>query len=167
VSVDPTPTEVSEEFWDSLPRKRVGAGVVVVDDAGRVLLVEPTYKPGWEVPGGMVEAGESPRSAAGREVLEELGVEVSVGRLLVIDWGPPGRRPDDGLMLLYECSSFDVTTIALQVDELRSWRWCDPAEMRERTTPFMARRLSAAISAIADGTVLELEDGTVVSRSGS
>jgi 8-oxo-dGTP diphosphatase len=167
MSVDPTPSEVSPEFWASLPRKRVGAGLVVVDEASSVLLVEPTYKPGWEVPGGMVEAGESPRSAAAREALEELGVEVQVGRLLVMDWRPPGRRPDDGLMLLYRCDSFDVTTIVLQDEELRSWRWCDPAEVRARTTPFMARRLAAAIAAIADGTVLELEDGHVVSRSGS
>jgi 8-oxo-dGTP diphosphatase len=69
-------------------------------------------------------------------------------------------------MLLYQCGSFDVTTIVLQDEELRSWRWCDPAEVRARTTPCMARRLAAAICAIADGTTLELEDGTVASRSG-
>ncbi|MGW6244366.1 NUDIX domain-containing protein [Streptomyces roseolus] len=39
-----------------LPRKRVAAGVLFFDDAGRVLLVDPVYKEPWEIPGGAVEA---------------------------------------------------------------------------------------------------------------
>lgn len=67
------------------PRKRIGAGLVAVDDRQRILLVEPTYKEHWEIPGGLVEAGESPRNALGREVIEEFGFDVGIGRLLVID----------------------------------------------------------------------------------
>jgi len=159
VAVDPTPNEVDPAVWAALPRKRVGAGVVLVDDADRVLLVEPTYKPGWEVPGGMVEAGESPRAAARREVREELGLDVVVGRLLVVDWVPIGRRPDDGLMLLYDGEVDRALPIVLQEDELRSWRWCDASGVEERTTPFMARRLTAALAARAEGATVELEDG--------
>jgi 8-oxo-dGTP diphosphatase len=159
VAVDPTPNEVDPAVWAALPRKRVGAGVVLVDDVGRVLLVEPTYKPGWEVPGGMVEPGESPRAAAQREAREELGLDVAVGRLLVVDWVPPGRRPDDGLMLLYAGEVDRALPIVLQEDELRSWRWCDASGTEERTTPFMARRLRAAVAAIGTGAMVELEDG--------
>jgi 8-oxo-dGTP pyrophosphatase MutT (NUDIX family) len=159
VTVDQRPNPVPDEVWAALPRKRVAAGVVVLDDAGRVLLVEPTYKPGWETPGGMVEANESPRAAAGRECREEIGVDVEVGRLLVVDWVSAGRRPDDGLMLLYAGGPVDTDRIVLQEDELRSWRWCDPAEVEERTTPFFARRVRAAVTALAEGTTVELEDG--------
>ncbi len=159
MAVDPTPNEVDPAVWAALPRKRVGAGVVLVDDAGRVLLVEPTYKPGWEVPGGMVEANESPRAGAARECLEELGVAVAVGRLLVVDWVPPGRRPDDGLMLLYAGSPVDTAQIVLPSDELASWRFCDGAEVEARTTPFFSRRLRAAIAAMASGETAELEEG--------
>lgn len=159
MSVDPTPSEVSPQFWASLPRKRVGAGLVVTDPDGRLLLVEPTYQAGWEVPGGLVEAGESPRAAARREALEELGVEVEVGRLLAVDWVPPGRRPDDGLMLLYAGGPVAADQIVLQEGELRSWRWCDTEEVRVRTTPFMARRLEAGLRALGTGAVAELEDG--------
>ena len=50
-----------------LPRKRVGAGVLFFDAEGRVLLVEPTHKDDWEIPGGWVEADESPYESAIRE----------------------------------------------------------------------------------------------------
>ena len=51
------------EYTSSLPGKRMGAGVLFTDETGRLLLVEPTYKPTWEIPGGAMEADESPRDA--------------------------------------------------------------------------------------------------------
>jgi ADP-ribose pyrophosphatase YjhB (NUDIX family) len=48
----------------------MAAGVLLFDADGRVLLVEPTYKPYWELPGGVVEADESPHTAACRELKE-------------------------------------------------------------------------------------------------
>ncbi|GIF05447.1 NUDIX domain-containing protein [Actinoplanes siamensis] len=76
----------NDDFTATLPRKRVGAGVLLSDDGGRVLLVEPAYKDDWEIPGGAVEADESPCAAVVREVQEELGLPVLPGRLLVTDW---------------------------------------------------------------------------------
>jgi 8-oxo-dGTP pyrophosphatase MutT (NUDIX family) len=49
---------------------------------------EPVYKTDWEIPGGAVEADESPRTTAIREIEEELGLVVAPGRLLVVDWVP-------------------------------------------------------------------------------
>ncbi|WP_405495010.1 NUDIX domain-containing protein [Nocardia sp. NBC_00511] len=78
------------EYVAALPRKRMGAGALFVDELDRVLLVEPTYKDYWELPGGVVEANESPLAAAVREIDEELGLTVTLGRLLAVDWVPPG-----------------------------------------------------------------------------
>jgi 8-oxo-dGTP pyrophosphatase MutT (NUDIX family) len=52
--------------------RRWRASALFRDEAGRVLLVEPTYKPVWDLPGGAVEAEESPHAACRREVREEL-----------------------------------------------------------------------------------------------
>ena len=77
---------------------RMAAGVLFRDPEGRVLLVKPSYKAGWDIPGGYVEPGESPKQAAQREVLEELGIEVPIGRLLVVDWAP---HPNEGDKILF------------------------------------------------------------------
>lgn len=57
-----------------MARPRVAAGALFLDAAGRVLLVRPTYKRHWDITGGYVGPGESPRAACIREIHEELGI---------------------------------------------------------------------------------------------
>lgn len=84
---------------------RVAAGVLFNDGDGRVLLVNPTYKRGWEIPGGYVEISESPRAAAIREVKEELDLEIDVRNLLILDWAPHPNEGDKLLTILTVDSS--------------------------------------------------------------
>ena len=80
----------------------MGAAVLLRDDDGRVLLVEPAYKDYWELPGGAVDADESPYDAAARELKEELGLPVAPERLLVVDWVPPRTGRTEGVMFVYD-----------------------------------------------------------------
>ena len=149
------------ENYRELPKKRVGAGVAIVDENLRILLVEPTYKDNWEVPGGLVEVDESPRQGVRRECLEELGLDVEIGRLLVIDWVIQGQTLGDGLMLMYAAGSVNTSQITLPPDELRSWKWFDRSAVSARVRDFQARRIFAALDALRDGTFFELENGNL------
>ncbi|MBL1073724.1 NUDIX hydrolase [Nocardia sp. 2] len=153
------------DYIAGLPRKRMGSGILFVDDADRVLLVEPTYKDHWELPGGVVEAGESPYATAVREVREELGLTVTPGPLLVVDWLPPGRYPDDSIMYLFDggvLGADRTRAITLQAEELRSWAWCDAAAVADRLPDRMVRRVEGALRARRDRTALYLEHGYAV-----
>jgi ADP-ribose pyrophosphatase YjhB (NUDIX family) len=67
-------------------RRIEGAHVLATDDAGRILLVRTTYLgPGWMLPGGRVERGETPHAAGVRETREETGIDVRIDRLLLVD----------------------------------------------------------------------------------
>jgi 8-oxo-dGTP pyrophosphatase MutT (NUDIX family) len=66
-------------FTAKLATKRMAADCLFTDQAGRLRVLEPTYKSTWEIPGGVVERDESPRLAAQREVREELGLSVEPG----------------------------------------------------------------------------------------
>lgn len=140
----------------------MGSAALFVDAADRVLLVEPTYKDHWEVPGGVVEADESPLTAVVREVEEELGLRMRIGRLLVVDWVPAGRYPSDGIMMIYDggvLSAGQTAAIVLPSDELRSWAWCDDTEIAARLPDTMVRRVTAARKVRAEGGFAYLENG--------
>lgn len=142
-------------------RPYVAAGVLFFDDAGRILLVQPTYKNHWDIPGGYVETGETPAQAAAREVREELGIEAPVGPLLIADWAP---HPDEGDKLLFVFDGGVLTTsqlngIHLQTDELASCAFRDATEAVTLLIPRLGRRVAAAIDAHHGGHTTYLERG--------
>ncbi len=112
-----------------------------------------------------MEADESPYTAAAREVKEELGLLVQPGRLLVTDWVPPRPGRTEGLMMVFEggtLSREQTEQIHLPAEELRSWAWCTESEASDRLSELLARRITAATRARADGTALYLENGFLV-----
>lgn len=69
------------------------AGIIVIDEERRVLLVHQTYgKKQWSVPGGMVEEGESAWDAASRELKEEINISVSEMELAGLYFQPHKNR---------------------------------------------------------------------------
>ncbi|MCT2591364.1 NUDIX domain-containing protein [Streptomyces sp. N2-109] len=144
----------------------LAAGVLLFDERDRVLLVDPTYKPGWEFPGGIVEPGEAPARAGMREVAEELGIELAeVPRLLVVDWEAPCPPAFGGLRLLFDggcLESARAAELLLQGDELREWVFVTEAEAARLLPPVRYRRLRWALRARERGTTLNLEAGAPV-----
>lgn len=146
-----------------LPRRRVGSGCLFVDHEGRPLLVEPTYKPTWEIPGGVVEGGEDPRTCVTREVQEELGLTVTPGRLLVIDHqaDPPPRG--DSMMLIYDGGLMEhPETIHLRETELRSFRFVPVEALDQFASERLAFRVRQALRAWREGTMVEIVNGQVI-----
>ncbi|MFJ7246943.1 NUDIX hydrolase [Kitasatospora sp. NPDC098652] len=164
----PEPPMDRDTYYATRPRIRAKARTLFTDGDGRVLLVRLRpwdgprgMVPYWTLPGGGVEADrETPRTAAEREIREELGWEVEPGRLLALDWQPgttadPGADPATGLdtaVLVYVYDGGAVTeellgTIALQEQELVEWRLCDPAEARTLLSGPSWDRVAAALAA--------------------
>lgn len=135
-----------------LPRKRAISQMLLLDRDERVLMCQLTYKPDWDLPGGVVEVGESPQLAVSREVEEELGLHIETGRLLLTDWLPPWSGWDDALCLVFDGGAHDAAitdTIVRQTREIRSAEFCTPDQVRERCADFTARRVVSALANLA------------------
>ncbi|MFC7548000.1 NUDIX domain-containing protein [Plantactinospora sp. GCM10030261] len=159
-----TRTEPELAYIANVTRVRAAAGVIFRDQAGRVLLVHPTYKDVWEIPGGMVEADESPADACVREVREELGLSVRPGELLCVDWVPPSPPWDGGLMFIFDggvLTDDQIAMMRLCPQELDRFEFVEPARLGEVLIPRLARRVAAAVAAIGRGGVY-LEDGAAL-----
>jgi 8-oxo-dGTP diphosphatase len=138
---------VAQEFMP-LPSIPVSAGALIFDPAGRLLILKPTYKSGWTIPGGVMEAdGESPWEACQREVREETGLEVSRGRLAAMDFRPakPGRLA--GIRYLFDCGQLTDEALAsmkLQPEEISDSRLVPLPEALTLLRGPIRRRVEAA-----------------------
>ncbi|MQY10450.1 RNA pyrophosphohydrolase [Streptomyces sp. RB5] len=149
------------------PKVFAGACVLCTDGDGRVLLVRPAYTDDgrWQLPGGGVEAdtGEHPRQAAAREAAEELGLELTPGALLAVDWRRADGMPDT-VIHVYDGGVLDAARLAaIRLDplELTGWRLATPEEARTLVRPTLHARLTAILTARREGGAgaLELVDG--------
>lgn len=144
------------------PRKRISVDVLLRDQAGRILLVDPKYKPAWDMPGGMAEANEPPHHAVQRELKEELGLTIHVGELLCVDWVSPHGPWDDLLAFIFdggELNDEQVAGLKLLDGELNAFEFCTEQQAQQRLRPYIWRRLAAALEALRNGQARYLEDG--------
>lgn len=144
------------------PRKRVGADAILRDEHGRILLVDPKYKPDWDMPGGMAEANEPPLVAVRRELREELGHDLQVNGLLCVDWVSPHGPWDDLLMFVFDggtLSTQQISGLQLLDDELAEYEFCTEDEAAKRLRPYVWRRIMHALQALTSDCTLYLHDG--------
>ncbi|MFF1418001.1 NUDIX domain-containing protein [Streptomyces sp. NPDC058280] len=156
-----------EEYFRTPPRRRSGALVALRNPQGNLLLVKKQYQMDegnprpWGMVGGSADATERPRAAFTRTVAEETGLQLQPGRLLVIDHVRASNRYAEGTNFVYDSDGAVLppdTTITLPAD-LAAYQFVAPAELDMYLSDHSARRARAVLTALADGTTLELEDG--------
>jgi 8-oxo-dGTP diphosphatase len=161
--------DVSEDSAAApLPAIPASAGALISDRHGRLLILKTTYKKGWTIPGGVMEAdGESPWEACQREVREETGLDVRRGRLVCVDFRRtrPGRP--GGIRFLFDCGVFGRTALdalVLQDEEIAESRILPLPEALPRLSKPVRRRVRAASRAQG---LIYLEDGRPVEAVGA
>lgn len=145
-----------------LPAIPASAGAMIFDPAGRLLILKPTYKSGWTIPGGVMEVGETPWAACQREVREECGLTVENGRLACVDFRPPHHGQPGGLRFLFDCGALpegSLAALVLQLGEISKYRIESLPAALDRLRKPIRRRVTAAIRS---GGLCYLENGRPV-----
>jgi len=152
-------------YQQSLPRKRVSAGCLFFDEAGRLLLVKPTYKDGWEIPGGVVEANESPLAGCVREIREELGLDWPPRRLLAVDFTAETPQRTEGLHFIFYGGTLPAEAIAairLPAGELSEFVFLEPTDALSRLKRRLRQRVATCLPLIHTGESRYMEEGEPV-----
>lgn len=145
-------------WYESLPGVVIAAGALITNEAGRVLLVKPNYRPFWTIPGGICEFGEPPQDGCAREVSEEIGLEIPVGRLLITDWSRIyGEQTRPIMHFIFDGGQIPAgTAITVQESELDGYRFTRPGELGDYLPPFALTRIEGALTARRSGAAVYL-----------
>ena len=104
---------------------RLSAHGVLVDDAGRILLLKQTYGDlGWALPGGYVDRGETVHDAIMRECQEELGCAIAIAYLSGIYYFPA----TEGHVCIFRCTLPSRSTIRLSAEHA-TFCWTPVADL--------------------------------------
>jgi ADP-ribose pyrophosphatase YjhB (NUDIX family) len=134
-------------YYESLTKKRMGSGCLLFNQRNEVLLVKPTYKPVWEIPGGVVEQNESPKQCCQREVFEEIGLNREIGPLLVVDYNSHCEAKTESIMFVFDGGTLlgsEISAIQLQDDELSECAFFGQDTLPEAMTKTLKARVLAA-----------------------
>ena len=113
-------------------------------------MLDPPYKVTWDIPGGIVEVDESPRLAVQREVLEEIGLDIEPGPLLVVDWKPRDGDFTEVVALLFDGGTLtaqDIDRIVTDPSEVRGYRFVELDEAATLLDAELFARVSAGLEA--------------------
>ena len=151
-------------FYKTLPKKRMGVGVLLFNESNELLIVKPSYKTHWSIPGGVVDENESPRQAGIRETKEEVGIDIENPRFLCIDYISGDDGKGENLQFMYYggvLSPEQIREIKIDQDEISEYRFTKA----EDAIKFfgegrkLALRLPKCLNALNNDTAVYLENG--------
>jgi len=151
------------DFIEDIPKRRMTACALFLDEEHHVLIVKPTYRDDedWLIPGGAIEQNESPSEGCKREVREELGVDFPVQQLLCIEYQSPQGAKTASLHFVFYggvLSEEQIQQIKLPASELSEFRFCRFDEAMNLLSPRLGERLVFALAALKQQRMIYVED---------
>lgn len=150
-------------YYENLPKKRMGTGALIFNKKDELLILKPTYKDHWTIPGGVVDKDESPRQACVREIKEEIGLDIKDLRFLCVDYYK-NRNDEKGESLQFlfyggELSKDKIKNIKIPAEEISDYKFIKVEEAALLVSDCLGRRLPKCVEAIKNNAGFYLENG--------
>ena len=147
-------------YLNRLPKKRMGAGCLFFDDCGKLLILKPTYKNNWLLPGGVIEANESPRQACIREVKEETGIDCQPTRLLCVDYVSDSSYKIESVQFVFYGGTIShENQITLPDQEIAGYQFAESTVALSMLGILSQRRLKSCLPHLDSQITIYLENG--------
>ena len=142
-------------FMTNDVQKRIAVGALIFNKKNQLLVVKPIYKDSWLVVGGMVESSESLTEALKREIKEETGLDLKIGRLICVDYG---SSDNDSVNFIFECGAVenDIKIICPK-NEIEEYKFVSREEALSLLGPKGVRRLTPTFNALDNNTTVYME----------
>ena len=148
------------QYLNRLPKKRMGAGCLFFNSQEKILILKPTYKDNWLLPGGVIEANESPRQACIREVKEETGIDCHPTRLLCVDYVSDRPHKIESIQFVFYGGTLsNKVQINLPNREIASYQFAESTAALSMLGIHSQRRLKSCLPHLDSQITVYLENG--------
>lgn len=155
-------SEMVSEFYQNAAKKRMSAGVLILNGKGEILFVKPNYKDNWTIPGGRVEENESPEQACLRETKEEVGLDLVGVKFLCADYVSAFGEKNEAVHFIFYggvLKDEDVKDIRLQKAELDEWKFMSMEVAFPLLSIRFQKRIPKCLDVIKNEVPIYLENG--------
>jgi len=158
---------MDNNYYNNLPKKRMGAGALILNEQGEVLIVKQSYKDYWAIAGGVVDDGESPRVACIREVREELRIDLKVAEFLCLDHvnlieDGESREHLQSIFFGGILNEAEIAEIKNDGEEILEYRFVNINEALPMLGEKLRKRLPKALEAYKKESAVYLENGELI-----
>lgn len=153
-----------KKYYQNLPKKRLGTSILIFNKKGELLIVKPSYKDNWILPGGVVEKNESPLQAVLRETREEINLKLKNLIFLAIDFVPQSGFKSDYLHFVFSAGQLkdkELGKIKIDNQEIIDFKFLPPSEAIKLLRKKIQRRLPACLKALKENKTFYLEQGLI------
>ncbi len=148
-------------FWKTIPKKRMASGALIFNEKNELLIVKPAYKNTWSIPGGVIDANESPREACVREIKEEIGLAVTSLRFLCVTYyRNPGTEKGESLQFMFHGGTLeneDIARMMIPKEEISEFRFLPVEAALPLLGKGLAHRIPLCIKALKKNQPIYLE----------
>ncbi|MEI6238284.1 MAG: NUDIX hydrolase [bacterium] len=153
---------MTNDYYKNLPKKRMGAGAIFLNEKDEILIVKPSYKDFWSMAGGVVVENESPKDACIREVKEEIGINLKDASLLCIDYCSNKEGNGDSLQFIFfggVLTEKEIKEIKIDGKELVDYRFVKVEEALSLLSEKLKVRIPRCLEALKNNAVVYFENG--------
>lgn len=150
------------EYLDSLPKKRMAVGTIILNEKDEILIVKPSYKDHWSVAGGVIDKNESPRAALLREAKEEIGIDLKETKFLGVDYTSDSDEKTESLQFIFfggKLSESEIEKIKIDGKEIVEYKFMNIDEALLLLNENLRKRLAKCLVALENDAVFYLENG--------
>jgi len=148
------------EYLEKLPKKRSSSGVIIFDCEKRILLVKPSYRDDWLVPGGVDELNESPLNSSLREVKEEIGIDIEIDRLVTFDYNFAAENYLEGFKFTFvskTISADQIERIKIDNNEITEYKFVERNTLSDYLSGKLYDRIQISLEAYDNEKTYYLE----------
>lgn len=153
-----------KEYFESLYKMPISAGILLFNDKRELLILKPTYREGYLIPGGGIEKNESPKEGLKREIREEIGLDLEIGEILCFNYYPNNEMDFDNaeIQLIFYggvLSQNEINSIVLNPEEHHSFCFVPLDEALSLVNPYLSKTIASCMKALEREKTFYLEKG--------